>query len=67
MNQTFERLQPFLDKSQALGTAMTLLSWDNETLAPKGDIERTSKVMGLLSMEIYQTIMNDEVKANLAE
>lgn len=67
MNQTFERLQPFLDKSQALGTAMTLLSWDNETLAPKGAIERTSKVMGLLSMEIYQTIMNDEVKAILTE
>lgn len=67
MDQTYEKLQPYLEKAEALGAALTLLSWDNETLAPKGAIERTSKMIGVLSMEHYHTIMNDEVKAILAE
>lgn len=67
MNQTYEKLQPYLDKSMALGAAMTLLSWDNETLAPKGAMERTAKIMGILSMEHYNTIMNAEVRALLME
>lgn len=67
MSQTYEKLQPYLDKSQALGAALALFSWDNETLAPKGALERTAKIMGTLSMELYNTIMNPEVRALLVE
>lgn len=62
MNQLFEQLQPYLDKSIAYDAALTLLNWDIETLAPKTAISNTSKIIGLLSMESYHTLVNPEVK-----
>ena len=67
MSQTFEKLQVYLDKSYAYRTAITMLSWDNSTAAPKGAIEYTAKAMGILAGESYNTIINDEVKALLEE
>lgn len=62
MSELFNQLQPYLDKSYALQTALTLLSWDNSTAAPKDAIENTSRVIGLLSGEQYETLINDEVR-----
>ena len=67
MSEKFEQLQPYLDKSYALRTALTMLSFDNSTIAPKEAIEFTAKAIGLLSMESYNTLINPEVKALLEE
>lgn len=62
MEQIFEKLQPFLDKEMAINTAMTLLHWDMETLAPPESTEYTAKAIGILSDEYFKTIMNENVK-----
>lgn len=67
MNETFKKLQPYIDKSMALQTALTVLNWDIETLAPKGGIDFTAKAMGNLSSELFETIMNDDVREILKE
>lgn len=67
MSEKFEQLQPYLDKSYGLRTALTMLSFDNSTIAPKEAIEFTAKAIGLLSMESYNTLINPEVKALLEE
>lgn len=62
MSELFQKLQPHLDKTHALQTALVLISWDNSTAAPKGAIANTSRDIGILSGEQYQTLINDEVK-----
>ena len=67
MSIIFEQLQPYLDKAYAYRTALTMLSWDNSTAAPKDAAEFTAKAIGILSREKYHTIINEEVKGLLAE
>ena len=62
MNKDFEALQPYLDKSMAMNTAMGLFGWDTETLAPKAAVDQTAKILGVIAGEAYNAIMNDEVK-----
>ena len=62
MSTTFDQLTPYLDKNMAFQTALTLLDWDTETLAPPAAIDYTSKVIGLLSVEAYHSFINDDVK-----
>ena len=50
-----------------LTAALTLFSWDNETLAPSAAIENTSKIIGILSMEAYHATIDDEVKQLLTK
>ena len=45
----------FLEKQNALETALILFDWDNETLAPEKASERTSKTVGTLSA-LYQEL-----------
>lgn len=61
MNQTFQKLLPFIEKENAYNTALILLSWDTETLAPKAADTLTAKAVGLLSEESYHALVNDEV------
>ena len=65
MSETFEKLQPYLDKSRAYQTALVLLNFDNSTLAPKEAVEFTAKSIGILSGEAYASLINPEVKALL--
>ena len=67
MSKEFEKLQPFLDKAYAYRTALTLIGFDNSTMAPKDAIDFTSKAIGILSLESYNTLINPEVKAILEE
>ena len=67
MSKKFEELQPYLDKAYAYRTALTLISFDNSTTAPKEAIDFTSKAIGILSLENYNTLINAEVKALLQE
>ena len=65
MSELFEKLQVHLDKAYAYRLALTMINWDNSTAAPKAAIEFTSKAMGILSMENYNAIINEEVKGLL--
>lgn len=65
MSKKFEELQPYLDKAYAYRTALTLISFDNSTIAPKEAIDFTSKAIGILSLENYNTLINPEVKSLL--
>ncbi|HEX3077258.1 MAG TPA: carboxypeptidase M32 [Lachnospiraceae bacterium] len=62
MSKTFEELQPYLDKCMAFQTALTLLSWDNETLAPEESMQYTAKMIGIISDEWFKTMINDDVR-----
>ena len=66
MSDTFERLQPHLDKNRALQTALILLSFDSSTQAPKEAVEFTAKSIGILSGEAYKSLINPEVRELLA-
>ncbi len=67
MSKKFEQLQPYLDKAYAYRTALTLISFDNSTTAPKEAIDFTSKAIGILSLESYNTLINPEVKGLLTQ
>ena len=67
MSTTWKVLEKHLEKSKALEAALTLFSWDSETLAPKASNENTSKFIGILSAEQYHAIMNDEVRSLLVK
>lgn len=47
MRETFEKLQSYLDKSRALQMALTLLNFDNSTIAPevKGLLQKIAIVL----------------------
>lgn len=62
MSKTFEKLQPYLDKSMALQTARNLFEWDDQTTAPFEAAEYTSKVVGILSDEYMKSLINDDVR-----
>lgn len=62
MSKTFEKLQPYLDKSMALQTARNLFEWDDQTSAPFEAAEYTSKVIGILSDEYMKSLINDDVR-----
>ncbi|BCN32013.1 carboxypeptidase M32 [Anaeromicropila herbilytica] len=67
MSKTFELLQPYLDKDMALNTALTLLSWDMETLAPSGGMDYTAKAVGVLALESFNTLINEDVNSLLTK
>jgi carboxypeptidase Taq len=61
MSKTFDKLQPYLEKSMALQTARNLFEWDDQTTAPFEAAEYTSKVVGILSDEYMKSLINDDV------
>ncbi len=67
MSQLFIELQSKLDKAAALSAALNLLQWDTETLAPEAASEQTAKIVGILSDEYLQTLLNPETKKLLEQ
>ena len=67
MNQKYEQLKQYIEKSEAIGAALSLFSWDNETLTPKNSMEKTSKIVGILSSEYFDTVTNKEVEELLEQ
>lgn len=67
MSKTFDKLKPYLDKSMAFQTARNLFEWDNQTLAPFGAADNTSKVVGILSDEFMKSLINDELRQLLKQ
>lgn len=62
MSKTFEKLQPYLEKSMALQTARNLFEWDDQTSAPFEAADYTSKVVGIISDEYMKSLINDDVR-----
>ncbi|QNM05703.1 carboxypeptidase M32 [Qiania dongpingensis] len=50
----------FLERWNALQTALTLFDWDNETLAPPEAADRTAKVVGTLSADYQELLVREE-------
>ena len=67
MSKAFEKLQVYLDKAYAYRTALSMMHWDNSTIAPKEAIEYTSKAIGILAVEDYNNLINNNVKMLLEE
>ena len=57
MNRDFEELQRSLEKASALQAALSLFSWDSETLAPPESAAYTARAVGALAEE-YSAVMN---------
>ena len=65
--ETEKLLKQYIEKSEAIGAALSLFSWDNETLTPKNSMEKTSKIVGILSSEYFDTVTNKEVEELLEQ
>ena len=59
-------MEKILEKTMALQTALALLEWDDETLAPEEAGPYTERVIGALSEEYYQIIAGEEMKNSIA-
>lgn len=66
MSKGFKDLEKILEKTMALQTALALLEWDDETLAPEEAGPYTERVIGALSEEYYQIIAGEEMKNSIA-
>ena len=66
MSKAFNDLEKILEKTMALQTALALLEWDDETLAPEEAGPYTERVIGALSEEYYQIIAGEEMKNSIA-
>ena len=66
MSKAFKDLEKILEKTMALQTALALLEWDDETLAPEEAGPYTETVIGALSEEYYQIIAGEEMKNSIA-
>lgn len=66
MSKGFKDLEKILEKTMALQTALALLEWDDETVAPEEAGPYTERVIGALSEEYYQIIAGEEMKNSIA-
>lgn len=67
MNQKYEELMQHIEKLEALKAAMTLFAWDAETLAPAESVELTSRMVGALSSQYFDSLVNERVKELLTD
>lgn len=65
--KTWEAFHDFLEKENAIRTALILFDWDTETLAPEAAGERTAKVCGILSASYQELFVKEELGALLAK
>lgn len=63
----YKDLEMYILKRQALNSALTLFSWDQETEAPKESNEQTTTYVGILSNELFQVITDPQVYQILTE
>lgn len=55
-----DTIKPYLNRINAIRTAMTLIEWDNETGAPKGAAEYTANVQGVLAAEYQRAVLEPD-------
>ena len=61
MNNDFQELKQQIERLSTLQAAMTLFSWDNETLAPEEATEYTTRIIGQLSSQYFSILTGKEV------
>lgn len=61
------RLQPYLERAMAYRTALQLMEWDNETLAPEQAGAYTGKMQGALSQAYQELLTGEEFRRILKE
>lgn len=64
--EAYKELSGYLEQAMAYQTALVLLEWDNETLAPEQAGPYTARVEGTLSAA-YQNVITDERVKELLE
>jgi len=65
MNQAYKELQPYLERAMAFRTALILIEWDNETLAPVQAVSYTAKMAGAVSAAYQEMITGSELTTRL--
>ncbi len=65
--RAYDWLQPYLERAMAYQTALLLLEWDNETLAPPKAGSYTAPMQGALSQAYQEIMTGDEVRRLLDE
>jgi carboxypeptidase Taq len=66
-SRPYDRLADHLERAFALQTALTLIEWDNETLAPKQAGRYTARMEGALSAAYQEIMTGSEVKQLIKE
>lgn len=61
MNQLYQQLTPYLERSMALEAALILFDWDMATLAPEKGAEKTGTMIGILSDEYFKNTTDKTV------
>lgn len=61
LKEAYEELRQVLDRASAIQSALALIEWDNETLAPQESGKQTSKTAGILSGLYYGIMTGDEL------
>lgn len=64
---TYKDLEKHILKRQALSSALTLFSWDQDTVAPEQSIDRTAVYVGVLNSEYFNTVIDPQVKEILLD
>ena len=59
---SFDKLLPYLEQYMALSTAINIMDWDANTIAPEEASEYTAKALGILSQEQFCALINPSVK-----
>lgn len=67
MSQKYQQLECIIKKDFAYNVALSMLNWDNSTLAPPRSMELTADAIGLLSMESYHLTVNPQVEQLLED
>lgn len=62
----YDKLSALLERAAAFQTALVLIEWDNETLAPKEAGEYTARMQGALSAAYQEIMTGGELRRLLA-
>lgn len=65
MNQAYKELLPYLERAMAFKTALILVEWDNETLAPEQAVSYTARMAGTISAAYQEIITGSELTTRL--
>lgn len=65
--EKYKELMNYWKKSFALGSALTLFSWDTETLAPQDAVDMTSQILGSLSEQAQKASTDPNIGVLLNE
>ena len=60
-----EDFKAYLNRMRMFHEAMSVMSFDSNTIAPKGSVEQLAKRAGFFELEVYNMIVSEEMKGFL--